>query len=69
MGMTNNEDLFVLMAELCEAKNDTQLAEIAARIVDLDGGAKPGELNDRENVQLALDIAQEELMRARYARH
>ncbi len=55
------DDLFMLIVELTQAENDTERAEIAARIVDADGRADSAELSDMENVELAGQIIKERI--------
>jgi hypothetical protein len=54
-------DLFLLIAELAKAENDSKRVEIAERVVDLDGRWDAAELDDFELIAVAKQIASEQI--------
>ncbi len=62
--MTENR-LFLLIDEFAEAVNDSELVEIAERIVDLDGRWDAAELDQFELIDVAKQIVKEQLGKKR----
>jgi hypothetical protein len=59
--MMANADLIALIGELGDAETDSERAEIAGRIVDLDGRWDAADLNQFELVAKAQQIIQEQI--------